>query len=166
MRHPRIVPLFALALFLLESPAFGHDDCEWHNPHDGCGQPGHIHPEDIVPPERVATLLNLSPWQSWVHLYCLEPNDACSVRFECNGKSGEPVSWDVTVPAKTIFSYWPNKTADGRNANLEAALLHAGKSDREARSRTTCEVSSTKDIAVRGYTRFGSETLIPVAVYE
>ena len=62
---------------------------------------------------RRATLLNLSPWQAWVHLYCQKDRPAsdadtvnpCTIRFECNGMEGEPVSWNVTVPPKTIFSY-------------------------------------------------------------
>ena len=80
--------------------------------------------------------------------------------------SGEPVTWNVTVSPKIIFSYWPNKTVDGRNANLQAALMEAGKTEEEARRRTTCEVFSDDEIAVRGYTLFsGQPTLIPVAVY-
>ena len=122
--------------------------------------------------QRWATLLNLSPWQAWVHLYCLkdraDPDAApCAVTFECNGQSGEPASWPVTVAPKTIFSYWPNKTApDGTAADLQAALIAAGKLEDEARRRTTCEVSSADPIAVRGYTRFGGQpTLVPVTAY-
>ncbi len=86
--------------------------------------------------------------------------------FECNGQSGEQVAWPVTVAPKTIFSYWPNKTEDGLSADLEAALVAAGKPEDEARRRTTCEVSSADPIAVRGYTRFnGQSTLVPVTAY-
>ena len=110
--------------------------------------------------------MNLSPWQAWVHLYCQEPDGDCSVTFECNGMSGEPATWNVTVPPKTIFSYWPNKTVDGRDANLQAALMEVGKTEEEARRRTTCEMFSDDEIAVRGYTLFsGQQTLIPVTVY-
>lgn len=155
--------LLALAMVLVGSPVWAHDDCPWNNVHGGCGQPGHIHLEDM---ERKATLMNLSPWQAWVHLYCQEPDEDCSVTFACNGMSGEPVTWNVTVSPKIIFSYWPNKTVDGRNANLQAALMEAGKTEEEARRRTTCEVFSNEEIAVRGYTLFsGQPTLIPVAVY-
>ena len=116
----------------------------------------------------VAALLNLSPWQAWVHLYCREDAQACRVTFECNGQTGEPVTWTVDVEPKTIFSYWPNKTADdGSSADLQAVLMDAGKTEEEARRRTTCEVSSVGNLAVRGYTRFGGDpTLIPVAVYD
>ena len=120
-------------------------------------------------------LLNLSPWQAWVHLYCQkdrpasddDPVAACTVRFECNGMSGDPVTWSVTVTPKTIFSYWPNKTADdGTAADLEATLIAQGKTEEEARRRTTCEVFSPDPVAVRGYTLFGGQpTLIPVAIY-
>ena len=116
-----------------------------------------------------ATLLNLSPWQAWVHLYCLKDRDPdadpCEVTFECNGQSGEPVAWPVTVAPKTIFSYWPNKTApDGTDADLQAALIAAGKPEDEARRRTTCEVFSPDPLTVRGYTLFGGQpTLVPVA---
>ena len=120
-----------------------------------------------------AVLMNLSPWQAWVHLYCQkgrlasddDPAAPCTVRFECNGMSGEPASWTVNVAPKTIFSYWPNKMANGASADLQAALMEAGKTEDEARRRTTCEVFSPDPIAVRGYTKFGNDTLIPVAVY-
>jgi len=74
----------------------------------------------------------------------------------------------VSVPRETGFSYWPGRTADdGTSADLQAALMDAGKTEAEARRRTTCPVYSTNPIAVRGYTRFGGDpTLIPVAVYE
>ena len=125
--------------------------------------------------DRIATLMNLSPWQAWVHLYCQKDRPTseedtvapCNITFECNGTSGEPVTWNVLVPPKTIFSYWPNKTADdGSSADLQAALMDAGKTEQEARRRTTCEVFSDGDLAVRGYTLFGGQpTLIPVAIY-
>ena len=51
------------------------------------------------------------------------------------------------------------------NANLQAALTDAGKTEEEARRQTTCEVFSPDPLAVRGYTRFGNDTLIPVAIY-
>ena len=129
----------------------------------------------IVRGARRATLLNLSPWQAWVHLYCqkdrpvseADPVVPCRVTFECNEMQGEPVAWTVDVASKTIFSYWPDKTApDGTSANLEAALIDAGKTREEARRRTTCEVFSLDPIAVRGYTRFSSDVLVPVAVYD
>ena len=121
--------------------------------------------------DRRATLLNLSPWQAWVHLYCLkdragpdaDPPAPCAVTFECNGQSGEPVTWPVEVALKTIFSYWPNKTVDGLSANLQDALIAAGKPVEEARRRTTCEVFSPDPLTVRGYTLFGDPTLVPVA---
>ena len=122
----------------------------------------------------VAVLMNLSPWQAWVHLYCQkdrpasddDPAAPCTVRFECNGMSGEPASWTVNVAPKTIFSYWPNKMANGTSANLQAALMEAGKTEDEARRRTMCEVFSPDPLAVRGYTLFGGQpTLVPVAVY-
>lgn len=126
------------------------------------------------PDGPAAVLLNLSPWQAWVHLYCQkdrpasddDPAAPCTVRFECNGMSGEPASWTVNVAPKTIFSYWPTKTVDGTSANLQAALMAAGKTEDEARCRTTCEVFSPDPLAVRGYTLFGGQpTLVPVAVY-
>ena len=80
--------------------------------------------------------------------------------------SGEPASWAVDVAPKTIFSYWPTKMVDGTSANLQAALMAAGKTEDEARRRTTCEVFSPDPLAVRGYTLFGGQpTLVPVAVY-
>ena len=124
--------------------------------------------------QRWATLPNLSPGQAWVHLYCLKdragpdagPPAPCAVTFECNGQTGEPVTWLVEVGPKMIFSYWPNKTVDGLNADLQAALIAADKPEDEARRRTTCEVTSADPIAVRGYTRFnGQPTLVPVTAY-
>ena len=76
--------------------------------------------------------------------------------------AGTPVTWTVDVTPKTIFSYWPGKTAsDGTSDNLQAALIAAGKTEEEAQRRTTCEVSSPDPAAVRGYTRL-SEAIIPV----
>lgn len=159
---------------------------------------GRAQEADPEPPVGTATLLILSPSQAWVHLYCKEERPAllsaggvpwapykdwtrirhpwsifrvgrtCRVTFECNGQAGEPVTWTVDMEPKTIFSYWPNKTADdGSSADLQAALMDAGKTEEEALRRTTCEVSSVGNLAVRGYTRFGGDpTLIPVAVYD
>ena len=121
--------------------------------------------------ERKATLMNLSPWQAWVHLYCQEEevddSGKCHVDFRCNGTEGESVSWTVEVEQYRIFSYWPAKRAsDGTSANLQAALMEAGKLEDEARRRTTCEVFSDDEISGRGYALFsGQPMLIPVAVY-
>ena len=121
-------------------------------------------------PVTSVVLLNLSPWQAWVHLYCEygAPDAGCTIFFRCNGMEGEPVTWDVAVPRETGFSYWPGKTTDdGMSADLQAALMDAGKTEEEARRRTTCTVYSTNPIAVRGYTRFGGDpALIPVTVYK
>ncbi len=125
---------------------------------------------DQAAPQRIATLIDLSPPQSWVHLYCRKdrpapdaaPANPCAVNLECRREEGDPVSWTVDVAPKTIFSYWPGKTApDGTSDNLQAALIATGKTEEEARRRTTCEVSSPDPIAVRGYTRLG-EGIIPV----
>lgn len=115
---------------------------------------------------RVATLLNLSPWQSWIHFYCLKDSQpACTATLLCGQADGAPVTWNVSVSPKNIFAYYPNKPAtDG--GNFEAALVAAGMTAENARRRTTCEVSSPDPIRVRAYTRFGTDTLIPVAVYE
>lgn len=96
-----------------------------------------------------------------------KPGAPCAVTFECNGTAGEPVTWTVSIAPQTIFAYWPSKTADdGTDADLQAALMGAGKTAAEARRRTTCEVFSPDSVTVRGYTRFGGDpTLIPVAVY-
>lgn len=116
--------------------------------------------------ERVATLLNLSPWQSWVHFYCLkDSHPACTATLLCGQVDGAPVTWDVSINPKNILTYYPGKAAtDG--GNFEAALLAAGMTAEKVRRRTTCEVSSPDPIRVRAYTRFGTDTLIPVAVYE
>lgn len=125
---------------------------------------------DQAVPQRIATLIDLSPPQSWVHLYCRKdrpapdaaPADPCAVNVECRQEEGDQVSWIVAVAPKTIFSYWPSKTApDGTSDNLQAALMNEGKTEEEARRRTTCEVSSSDPVAVRGYTRLG-EGIIPV----
>ena len=121
-------------------------------------------------PQRIATLIDLSPPQSWVHLYCRKdrpapdaaPTDPCAVTLECRQEEGDPVSWTVDVTPKTIFSYWPGRTApNGTSDDLQAALIAAGKTEEEAQRRTTCEVSSSDPVAVRGYTRLG-EGIIPV----
>ena len=115
---------------------------------------------DEFAPRRLATLIDLSPPQSWVHLYCRKdspaadaaPADPCAVNLECRQEEGDPVSWIVDVAPKTIFSYWPGRTApDGTSDNLQAALIATGKTEEETRRRTTCEVSSPDPVAVRGY---------------
>ena len=116
--------------------------------------------------ERVATLLNLSPWQAWIHFYCLKDSrPACVATLLCGQVDGATVTWNVPINPKNIFAYYPNKPA-ANGGNFEAALLAADMPPENVRRRTTCEVSSPDPIRVRAYTRFGSETLIPVAVYE
>lgn len=116
--------------------------------------------------ERVATLLNLSPWQSWIHFYCLKDSrPACVITLLCGQADGDPVTWNVSVNPKNIFAYYQNKPA-AQGGDFEAALVAAGMPAENARRRTTCEVSSPDPIRVRAYTRFGNDTLIPVAVYE
>ena len=116
--------------------------------------------------ERVATLLNLSPWQAWIHFYCLKDSrPACVITLLCGQADGEPVTWNVSVNPKNIFAYYPNKPA-AQGGDFEAALVATGMPAENARRRTTCEISSPDPIRVRAYTRFGSDTLIPVAVYE
>ena len=81
----------------------------------------------------------------------------------------DPVSWEVAVNPKTIFSYWPGKT-DSASApdDFEAALIAAGLTAKEAQVRTTCEVfietgpissvsPDCRDLSVRAYTRFAGE---------
>ena len=114
--------------------------------------------------DEVATLLNLSPWQSYVHLFCDKTGGAdCAVTFRCGQQSGAPVTWPVEVEPSRIFTYWPNKTdAAGRPAGLEAALVNAGLTSPEARRRTTCTVRSDAPVKARAYT-FIAGQLVPVA---
>ena len=113
---------------------------------------------------KVATLLNLSPWQSYVHLFCDKTGGAdCAVTFRCGQQSGAPVTWPVEVEPSRIFTYWPNKTDGfGRPAGLEAALVNAGLTSAEARRRTTCTVRSDDSVKARAYT-FIAGQLVPVA---
>ena len=130
--------------------------------------------------EKVATLMNLSPGQSYVHLYCAldrpesadddEASRTCNVFFLCGQMADrDPVSWEVAVNPKTLFSYWPGKT-DSASApdDFEAALVAAGLTAKEAQVRTTCEVfietgaisnvsPDCRDLSVRAYTRFAGE---------
>lgn len=116
--------------------------------------------------ERVATLLNLSPWRAWIHFYCLKDSrPPCVVTLLCGQADGEPVTWKVSVNPKNIFTYYQNKPQT-EGGDFEAALVAAGMPTENARRRTTCEISSPDPIRVRAYTWFGSDTLIPVAVYE
>ena len=114
--------------------------------------------------DEVATLLNLSPWQSYVHLFCDKTGGAdCTVTFRCGQQSGAPVTWPVEVEPSRIFTYWPNKTDGfGRPAGLEAALVNAGLTSTEARRRTTCTVRSDDPVEARAYTFFAGE-FTPVA---
>ena len=83
--------------------------------------------------------------------------DPCAVTLECGQMEGAPVTWTVDVEPKTVFSY-----KSGAEADLEAALVAAGKTEAEARRRTTCEVFSPDPLEARAYTRIAGE-LIPVA---
>ena len=114
--------------------------------------------------DEVATLLNLSPWQSYVHLFCDKTGGAdCAVTFRCGQQTGDPVTWNVEVEPNRIFTYWPNKTdGSGRVADLEAALVDAGLTSTEARRRTTCTVRSDDPVEARAYT-FLAGQLVPVA---
>ena len=86
----------------------------------------------------------------------------------------DPVSWEVTVNPKTLFSYWPGKT-DSASAleDFEAALVAAGLTAKEAQVRTTGEVfietgpglecvPGCRDLSVHAYTRFAGK-IIPAA---
>ena len=127
-------------------------------------------PADAGAPTRVATLLNVAPAHAWVHFYCrkahdpaAETVDPCNVRLQCGQRDGAPVAWDVEVAPETIFTYWPDKrTADGTPADFAAALIGAGKTEAEARRRTTCQVFSTDPVDVRAYTQLGG-AVVPVA---
>lgn len=119
---------------------------------------------DAQAQDEVAALLNLSPWQSYIHLFCDKTDGAdCAVTFRCGQQSGAPVTWPVEVEPSRIFTYWPNKTDGfGRPAGLEAALVNAGLTSTEARRRTTCTVRSDDPVKARAYT-FIAGQLIPVA---
>ena len=114
---------------------------------------------------KVATLLNLSPRQSWVHLFCEKTTQpGCCVTFWCGQRTGDPVTWDVEWEPGRIFTYWPGKTnPDGSTAGLEAALVvDAGLTPEAARLRTTCVLRSNDPVEVRAYTRIAGE-IVPVA---
>lgn len=128
----------------------------------------------------MATLMNLSPRQSYVHIYCAldwpesadddETGRTCNVFFLCGQMADrDPVSWEVTVNPKTLFSYWPGKTDSAAAPDdFEAALVAAGLTTKEAQVRTTCEVfietgaisnvsPDCRDLSVRAYTRSAGE---------
>ena len=115
---------------------------------------------DATAPTRVATLLNLAPAHARVHLACRktqtadgEPVDPCAVRLQCGQQDGTPVSWDVDVVAETTLTYGPGGTSD----DLATALVAAGKTETEARRRTTCQVFSTDPVDAWAYTRVGGD---------
>ena len=127
------------------------------------------------PPHRGelrATLLRINMSSAWVHLYCLkdrtgldaDPPAPCVVTFECNDySSGEPAAWWVEVAPKTIFTYWPNKTVNGRRADFRDDFWVADWAGDPKRG-VTCEVFSPDPITVRSYTYwYGPLALVPVA---
>lgn len=129
--------------------------------------PANVRSEEAAPQSShttlVATLLNLSPWRSWIHLFCDQTAGACRVDFWCGQQTGDPVTWGVDVPAGRIFAYWPGKTDSvGRSANFEAALVDAGLTASEARARTTCTVRSNDPVQARAYTVLAGQ-ILPVA---
>lgn len=116
--------------------------------------PANVRSEEVAPQSNhtplVATLLNLSPWRSWIHLFCDQAGGACGVDFWCGQQTGRPVTWGVGIPAGRIFTYWPGKTDSvGRSADFEAALIDAGLTASEARARTTCTVRSNDPVPTR-----------------
>ena len=118
--------------------------------------------QDASPP-KVSTLLNLSPPQSWIHLFCEETMEpGCGVTFWCGQQTGTPVTWDVVWGPGRIFSYFPGKMEGGRVANFEAQLVDASLSEEDARRRTTCVVRSNHQVEARAYTRISGE-FVPVA---
>ena len=127
-------------------------------------------PVDAAAPTRVTTLLNVAPAHAWVHFYCrkahdpaAEPVDPCHVRLQCGQRDGAPVAWDVNVAPETIVTYGRSKrAADGTPADFSAALIGAGRTEADARRRTTCQVFSTDPVDVRGYTQVGG-AVVPVA---
>lgn len=57
--------------------------------------------------------MNLSPWQSWGHVFCCNTGEsACTAVLECGQTDGGPVTRGVTVNLKTIFASYPGKTAE------------------------------------------------------
>ena len=113
---------------------------------------------------KTAAVLNLSPWQSYVHLFCEKTTQpGCCVTFWCGQQTGEPVTWDVVWGPGQIFTYWPGKTnPDGSAAGLEATLVAVGLDPEAARRRTTCVIRSDDPVEARAYTRLGGE-MVPVA---
>ena len=129
--------------------------------------PANVRSEEAAPQSNhtplVATLINLSPWRSWIHLFCDQAGGACGVDFWCGQQTGDPVSWGVGIPAGRIFTYWPGKTDSvGRSADFEAALIDAGLTASEARARTTCTVRSNDPVQARAYTSIAGQ-ILPVA---
>lgn len=131
-----------------------------------CG--GHYSPlaQDTVSPPasraKIVALLNLSPWQSWEHLFCDRTAPACSVTFWCRQQMGDPVTWEVTVGAGWIFTYWPNEMEAGNPADLQAAPINAGLLTDDARRRKTYIVRSNDPIDARAYTYISGQ-IVPVA---
>ena len=122
-------------------------------------------PLDAAAPTRVATLLNVAPAHARVQLACRktqtaerEPVDPCAVRLQCGQQDGAPVAWDVEVAAETTLTYRPG----GASADLATALVAAGKTETEARRRTTCQVFSRDPLDAWAYTRVGGK-LVSVA---
>lgn len=108
---------------------------------------------------KAAALINLSPYQSWVHLFCEKTiAPACGVTFWCGQQTGDLMTREVKVEPGQIFRCWPGKT----NPNASEVGLEAGTTAEEARHQTTCMVRSNNPVEARAYTRFGGE-MIPVA---
>lgn len=67
--------------------------------------------QDEPPPRaKVAALLNLPPWQSWMHLFCEKSAmPACAVTLWCGKQTGEPATWDIDVDSGRVDA---GKTAE------------------------------------------------------
>ncbi len=101
------------------------------------------HPGEDLP--KLATMLNLSPQQSWITFFCPE-TEPCEAHVVCYYK-GEPAALDpVTIEPRS-----------GARLNLYEALRDIKFSAAAARSRKNCEVRSAQDLDVRAYTRIGDQ---------
>ena len=120
--------------------------------------------DETVHSVKTAAVLNLSPWQSWVHLFCEKTSPpGCDVTFWCGQQTGTPVTWNIEWEPGRIFTYWPGKTDMGRVADFEAALVEEGGLTPEAaRRRTTCVIRSNDPVEARAYTILNGD-VVPVA---
>lgn len=120
----------------------------------------------VPPPPKVAALLNIHVQKSFVHLYCDRSDRECIAKFFCDGPpsrgTDRRAKWEVSIPANSIFAYYPTKTEGGEPAGFGDVWRRETGSTFRA-GRTTCIVRSNDPVETRAYSIWGAAETMPAS---